>query len=361
MLAPLAEARPFGGRAYADAGIFAFERRAIFERAWSCVGREEELDLPGRWIRTDVAGEPVRVVRGADLGLRAFLDVCRHRGAPLGTAPCGRDARLVCPYHGWTYGLDGRLLDAPFAPAGFDRDVHGLVPVRVDASRGFVFVTTDAEAPPLDAWLGAVPPWLDALPPLRRGRRTTYEVGANWKLLAENFQESHHFPGVHRALERLTPTAEARSWLEGERWLGGTMELRDAETVSTDGRRHGRPLLHGAPARVHDALLFPDLFTSLQPDYLLVYRLVPRAVDRTEVTADVHFHAAAFSPGFAPDDVYAFWDRVNDEDRAICEAQQRNVGSRAFDPACYATVEEGMHAFDRLVARIHLAALVEER
>jgi Rieske 2Fe-2S family protein len=212
----------------------------------------------------------------------------------------------------------------------------------------------------LTSWLGETPPWLsiDVLGSLRRARRTSYDVSANWKLCVQNFQESHHFTRVHRELERLTPTADARSWLTAGPWLGGTMEIRGAETVSRDGSRHGRPLLARreqppSSPRVHDAMLFPSLFTSLQPDYLLTYRLTPLGVSRTRVTADIYFHPAAFVPKFEPRDVFDFWDRVNAEDRAICEDQQQNASSRAFEPACYATVEEGVHAFDRMVAAVH--------
>ena len=129
------------------------------------------------------------------------------------------------------------------------------------------------------------------------------------------------------------------------------------ETVSLDGSRHGRALLFDTKT-VHDAMLFPCLLTSLQPDYLLTYRLSPLNADRTQVTADIYFHPA--SAGDFPD-VYDFWDRVNAEDRAICEDQQRNTSSRAFAPACYVSVEEGMHAFDRMVAAIHASANANEQ
>jgi Rieske 2Fe-2S family protein len=360
VLAPLERARPFPQRAFVDDGVFAFEQQRIFGRSWICVGRTDELELPGQWLRQRVGGEPILVVRGPDLRLRAFFDVCRHRGASLvGRAACGRAARLECPYHGWTYELDGRLVLAPFAPASFDRSRGGLAATRVDEWRGFVFVTLDPAAVALERWLGEAPPWLTAetLASLRRARRTEYEVEANWKLCVENFQESHHFARVHRSLERLTPSGRAQTWIPQtpSPWLGGTMEIEDAETVSLDGSRNGRPRIvpPEKAVSVFDAMLFPSLLTSLQPDYLLTYRLTPLAAGRTRIVADVYFHPAAFTPDFAPRDVYEFWDRVNAEDRAICEDQQHNAKSRAFSPACYVAVEEGMHAFDRMVAAAH--------
>ena len=356
--APFEEASPFPSRAYFDDEQFERERRAIFERAHVCVGREDEVAAPSAWILAEVSGEGVVVARGEDLELRAFKNVCRHRGAELVAGHAGQARCFTCPYHGWTYTLDGALRDAPFAPAGFDRGAHGLHPLRVEVWQGFVFVNADPRAPSLVGSFGEAPPWLVArdVSSLRRAHRTAWEVAANWKLVVENFQESHHFPRVHPALEALTPTRSARSWLGRGRWLGGTMEIEDAETVSTSGRRRGRPLLVSAAEarRVHDAMLFPLLLTSLQPDYLLTYRLEPRAVDRTRVVADVLVHPEASAEHLG--EITDFWAQVNVEDRAICERQQRGLRGRGVEAACYATVEEGVHAFDRLVARALLEA-----
>ncbi len=356
--APFAEASPLPSRAYFDDEQFERERLAIFERAHVCVGREDEISTPGAWIIGEVSGDGLIALRGDDLELRAFKNVCRHRGAELVAGHAGQARCFSCPYHGWTYGLDGSLRDAPHSPAGFDRRAHGLHRLRLEAWQGFVFANVDPRAASLVAWFGEAPPWLatrDASS-LRRAHRTAWEVAANWKLLVENFQESHHFPRVHPALEALTPTRSARSWIGGGRWLGGTMEIEDAETVSTSGRRRGRPLLV-SPAEaglVHDAMLFPLLLTSLQPDYLLTYRLEPRAVDRTRVVADVLVHPEASDEHTG--EITAFWAQVNAEDRAICERQQRGLRGRGVESACYATVEEGVHAFDRLVARALLEA-----
>lgn len=346
VLAPLDSARPLPARAYWDEDVFAFDQAEIFGRSWLCVGREDELSRPGEWLLAPLTPAGVLVVRGADLELRAFHNVCRHRAATLVDGACGRLDHLECPYHGWTYELSGALF-------------------------GFLFVTLDPGAPALESALGGAPPWLSRpeLRSLRRGRRVEYEVAANWKLCVENFQESHHFPRVHPGLERLTPCDDAVSWDMGGTggkggaggpWLGGIMELAPgAETVSTSAARRARPLVvpEAERRRVRDAMLFPGLLTSLQPDYLLTYRLTPRAPDRTLVVADTYFHPAAFVPGFAPDDVFAFWDAVNREDRAICERQQRGIRAPGYAPSAYAMVEDGVHAFDGMVARRYLSAL----
>ena len=364
VLAPFEEARPLPALAYWDASVFAFDADDIFACSWLCVGREAELAHPGDWLLAPLTPEGILVVHGDDGVVRAFYNVCRHRGTTLLDGPCGHaDTRTIaCPYHRWTYSLDGALRSSPGAWSGLDRAEHGLRAVRVSAWRGFLFVCLDADAPDLDRALADVPRWLAALPPLRLAHRARYEVRANWKLCVENFQESHHFPLVHPALEALTPCERSASVLGDGPWLGGIMDLAPgAETVSLSGARTHRPFLvpEGSRRRVFDAHLFPGLLTSLQPDYLLTYRLHPLAPDRTLVIADTHVHPAC-PEGESVTDVVAFWERVNAQDRAICERQQLGVRSRGYDPAGYARVEDGVHAFDRLVARRYAAALVED-
>jgi len=372
VLAPLEHAHGLPAAAYVDEAVFALEREALFSRSWICVGRECEVSSPGEFILAEVAGEEIVVVRGPDLELHALCNVCRHRGLRLVDVERGRVAEFVCPYHGWSYELGGALRAAPFMPATFRREEHGLVPAPVGTLHGFVFVSlasAGAEAAePLASALGGAPEWLarPELAHLRLGRRVSYETSANWKLCIENFQESHHFQRVHPALERLTPSARATTWQGGGSgaWLGGFMELAPgATTVALEG---GPAVLRGArPSivpdaqrrRVADAMAFPVLLTSLQPDYLLTYHLSPRGPSRTGVVAKTYFHARAFNPTLEADDVFRFWDRVNAEDRAICERQQRGVGARAFDAARYSLVEEGVLAFDQRVARVYLAAL----
>src|SRR5262249_14302453 len=154
-----AAARPFPPRAYWDEATFARERSAIFDRSWLCVGREAEL-APGSWLLAPLSDEGVIVVRGADLELRAFRNVCRHRAMPLVQGDTGRARCSPGPYHGWSYALDGALVDAPYAPEGFEPARHGLAALRVEAWAGLVFVTGDEATPPLAADVVGAPPWL---------------------------------------------------------------------------------------------------------------------------------------------------------------------------------------------------------
>ena len=355
VLQPFGEARPLPRAAFLDPAVLDLEERAIFSMSWLPVAHQADLARPGDWVRAPLRGEHLVVVRDAGLGLSALHAVCSHRGTLLCDGEHGRlpELSMRCPYHGWTFGTDGAVLDAP----GATGKAAGLPRARVETHCGTVFVCLDAEAAAL-----TIPPWLARLGPTERVRRTDHEVRANWKVVVGNFQESHHFPSVHPGLEGRTPWARSTSVVTGEAWLGGTMELcADFETVSESGRRNGRPFVAAAEDRggVLDALVFPLWLTSLQPDYLLTYRLAPLAVDRTLVVAEIHMHPAR-PRGLDLDDVFAFWDRTNAEDRAICELQQRGLCARHGAPSSYAASEDGLHAFERLVAQRYLRALFEE-
>jgi len=347
VLAPLADAAPLPAEAYVSSEVHAFEQRTLFARSWICVGHEADVALPGAWVRTPF--DRLIVIRGEDLQLRALHDVCRHRGTALLDGEEGRIAQFTCPYHGWSYDLGGRLRDSGDAFASFDRSAHGLVERHVAVRDGIVFVSLH-EAPL------ALPPFVQraGIARLRVQHRGRWEVAANWKLLIENFQESHHFPRVHPGLNTWTPFERSSSITDG--WLGGVMPLVDrAETVSLDGRRYERPFIVPEEDRrlVHDALLFPTTLLSVQPDYVLLYCLFPLATDRTRIDFSILFHPACSGP-FT--DVIEFWQKTNDEDRAICERQQLGVASGAWSPACYTQSEDGMHAFDKLVAHAYLSA-----
>lgn len=358
MLKPFREAAPLPRAAFVDPAVLDLEERAFLSSSWIPVAHEADLPRPGDWVRAPVRGEHLAVLRAADLGVAALHAVCTHRGALLCDGDGGHlDAlHLRCPYHGFTYATDGALLSAPGGLAAPGAVPPGLATARVESWADVLFVNLDPAAAPL-----ALPPWLERvkLHALERVRRTDHEVRANWKVVVGNFQESHHFPWVHPGLEGRTPWGRSSSVIESEAWLGGTMELAPGfETVSASGERRGRPFV-AAPedrTRVHDALVFPLLMTSLQPDYLLTYRLAPLAVDRTLVVAEIHAHPGTGAAGVDLDDVFTFWDRTNAEDRAICELQQRGLASTRAR-TCYAASEDGLHAFERLVAARLLAAL----
>jgi Rieske 2Fe-2S family protein len=364
VLRPFGDATPLPRGAFLDPEVLALEERAIFASSWIPVAHEADLVRPGDWVRTPIRGQHVLVVRTAELELAALSAVCSHRGTLLCAGESGAcpTLELRCPYHGWTFATNGALLHAPGAAAG--EPPPGLATARVETRAGVVFVNLDREAPLLAAAWDGGPPWLTAgtLPSLERVRRTDHEVLANWKVVIGNFQESHHFPSVHPSLEGRTPWARSSSVTSGAAWLGGVMDLAPGfETVSESGRRNGRPFVAGEAhrGRVHDALVFPLWLTSLQPDYLLTYRIAPLGVERTLVVAEIHVHPGARAGGDL-DDVFTFWDRTNAEDRVICERQQQGLATSLAPALRYATSEDGLHAFERLVAARYLRALFGE-
>jgi Rieske 2Fe-2S family protein len=362
VLRPLGEATTLPARAYTDPDVLAFERERWFWGGdWVCVGRASDAAGAGTWFVASAGGAEVLVVGGDDGVARAFHNVCPHRGTAL-LEGCGvRAASLRCPYHGWVFDLQGRVQRAPCDGA------RGLRPIRLESFGGFLFVNLAGDAPSLATWLDDLPAQLEGIPldDLALGRRVRYRVRANWKLLMENFAEAYHFGPVHPELERLTPSRLAESLLSRGPWQGGWMPLvHGAETVSLDGRRHGRALLRARGVQPHgtlDYVLFPNLFLSLQPDYLLAYRLAPLSHQETTVDFDVLFARprprprppdgadGADGPADAPD-VYDFWHATNAQDFAICERQQRGVASPRYAPSAYTAQEEGVHEFDKIVA-----------
>ncbi len=352
-------ARQLPGEAFASMRAFDFDR-AIFLGAWLPVCHVSALRVPGAFAALEVFGERIVVVRGADFELRAFFDRCLHRGTPLSTEPSGRLERLelVCPYHGLRYDLRGDAREPEASALCLER--RSLDQAAVAERFGFVFVRPRGEARSIAD--EPAPPWLEraSLHAVKLLGRREHALRANWKLLVQNFQESHHFALVHPSLERRTPYADSESHDFGGNFLGGTMRLADdCETVSESCRTSGRPFIAAEEDRrvVRDACLFPGWLTSLQPDYFLSYRLLPRAPDETRVVFEIYVHAEADG---AEEDLFTFWDRTNAEDRAISERQHRGVTSPSYEPGPYAPSEDGMHAFARRVARAY-ESLLEER
>jgi Rieske 2Fe-2S family protein len=369
-LAPLASAAGLPARAYLDPAVLEVERRAVFEGGWVSVAHGGGLGAAGSFALAPLTPAGLLVARGPDLALRAFHNRCRHRGAALVTAPAGRQRRFICPYHGWRYGLDGQLEGcpagsepaawsepAPRAPTPDERAALALGEVSVAELSGFVFASLAPPAP-IDRWFAGLAAELDRFPlrSLVLGRAVEHEARANWKVLAENFLESHHFRAVHPALEALTPARLAGTLPPEGAWFGGTMELSPgAETVALGGQLDGRPRLAPGPDRIiHDYLIFPGFLLSVQPDYLLTYRLWPESPGLTRVRSEIWFPpATAHDPAFDPRPVYTFWDTTNEQDRRICESQQRGLASPGYEPGPFAPVEESVHRFDGMIARAY--------
>ncbi|MCM8745840.1 aromatic ring-hydroxylating dioxygenase subunit alpha [Thermomicrobium sp. CFH 73360] len=349
------------GRFYWDPDLYRSESEEIFARLWMCVGLAASLPQPGDFLTTEVAGEPLLVVRGQDRELRAFLNVCRHRGARLCTEPCGHLTGHViqCPYHAWSYALDGRLIGAPNMrdAAGFAADAYGLHPIPLAIWHGLIWVNLSDDPPPVESQL--VPPILERfgetetferyrIGDLAVGASITYDVAANWKLVVENFMECYHCAVVHPELSRLVPSFRAgQAYQQG---VGATF-AEGVETLTLTGRRT-RPLLPGLRPEddrtYYGLVLRPNVFVNLHPDYVLIHRLEPLAPDRTRIVCDWLFAPEVVSaPDFDPSDAVEFWDLVNRQDWEMCERCQLSMHSRAYaEGGIFAPIEAHIRRFN---------------
>jgi len=351
--------RTLPGRYYTDPDLFREELERFYALTWVCAGRAEQAAAPGDYFLREIAGESIIITRDREGNIRAYYNVCRHRGTRMATEGEGRFAgRIRCPYHGWTYALDGRLVGAPHMDetAGFCREEYPLNRVHAAVWDGHIFVNLHRDALPLDSQLSDLPrkfaPW--RMGELRLGRRIAYEVKANWKLILSNYNECLHCPVLHPALNRLTNYLGADNERPQPNYIGGAMGFRDgAETMSLDGKRR-RDYLPGLNAEEREKVcyysIFPNLLLSLHPDYMMTATLWPRAVDRTDIIGEWHFHPDEMGkPGFEANDAIDFWDITNREDWKICELSQAGIQSRAYQPGPYSDREALLYAFDQMV------------
>jgi Rieske 2Fe-2S family protein len=350
-------AKTLEARWYCSPEVFAAERERIFARDWVCAGRVEDVQRPGDFVLADVAGESLIVTRGDDERVRAFFNVCRHRGTQLCSEPSGRfGGSIQCPYHAWTYALDGTLLTARTMAdvPDFARGAYPLHEASVAVLHGFVFVTLRADPEPFAQTHAPLAQRFAAwrLDELRTARTISYEVACNWKLVFQNYSECYHCPLIHPQLDRLSPSNSGRNDLIDGPFLGGFSELRRHGTSLTTSGLTTRPPMRGLPEadrdRVYYYTIFPTLLLSLHPDYAMAHFVRPLAHDRTSIVCAWLFEPETIaSSGFDPSDAVDFWDLTNRQDWQVSELTQRGVSSRAYTPGPYANAEGLLAAFDR--------------
>ena len=341
--------------------VYRLEHERVFGRSWLLAGHVSQLDRPGAYFVHSLGRESVLVVRDGNGAVRAFHNHCRHRGTRLCAEPAGTlGAAIQCPYHAWTYGLDGALRAAPnmTGVAGFDRADYPLHPVALADWQGFLFLNLSPDPQPfaeaLPALVGKFEPW--RLPELRSAHQTVYEVEANWKLFFHNYSECYHCPNVHPHLNKLTPYRQTENDLDEGPVLGGPMWMTNPEgSMTMHGGRCAPPFPDLSPeqrGRVYYYVLFPSAFLSLHPDYVLLHRAQPLALDRTRILCDWLFHPDAIAaPGFDPQPAIDFWDLTNRQDWELCANAYKGVVSRAWDPGPYSELESQLAAFDRQYLR----------
>ena len=345
-------ARMMPAAAYTSEEVLAWERRHLFAGTWTCLGLVEDLFPEGVRQRAVMVGDiSCLVVRDGD-SYEMFANTCRHRGHEL--LPDGQtsDRRLIsCPYHAWTYDLEGELKGAPgFRDVpGFDKHEHALVPLPLTIWHGWIFghalnPLTGPGDPLVPAFHQHVGELDRVLAPYRPGSlvladRHTYEVAANWKVIAENYHECYHCPQIHPELCEVSPPESGDNYDLPGSWVGGMMDLRDGmATMSLTGELAATPI-PGAPTRTVEYVhLLPNLLISAHPDYVMTHRMVPLAPGRTWVECSWLVLPDAGPAAAAVE----FWDITNRQDWAACESVQRGLGSPHFTPGPFAPNEDAV-------------------
>jgi Rieske 2Fe-2S family protein len=360
-LAPFGLSRTLPAAAYLSDALLDWERRHFFEGSWACVGRSSDVANPGDQRAVQTGDESVLLVRGEDGGLRAFSNVCRHRGHQLLEPGSCAAARVIqCPYHAWTYGLDGRLRGAPsFRDSpGFDRADFPLIASPVAEWHGWLFVNASGDAEPFETYVGNLETLMAPYEPERlvAGATQEYVIEANWKLIVENYHECYHCTNIHPELCRVTPHDSGYDYAPDGAWAGGNMELMEhAVTMSLSGESDGvmlRGLNEAQRREVTYCGLFPNLLISGHPDYVMTHRLEPLSPRRTRVECQWLFAPEGTArPDFDPTYAVEFWDITNREDWGACESVQKGVSYRGYRPGVLSPRESTVYQFLTMVAR----------
>ena len=353
--------RPTLGSAdYAGAEVWEQERERIWWGDWICVGRTEEIANPGEYVVRDIAGESVFVTRNLGGELRAFYNVCSHRGTKFlddtGGTGSVRKA-FVCPYHAWTFDLNGRLIGTPNVREDeyFDRGQHPLYDVAVGQYAGFLFINLAREPRPL---IEALTDGAESITvfdrfkmdELRVGVRLVYEVKANWKIVVENYNECLHCPQIHPELVQVVPLFRF-----GEVW---DEETKDDGNWMVDGATSfsvtGASTLPKFPGLEPDdykmyfgSYEFPNLMLNLHPDCVMYYVGYPKGPNHTTVVSEFLFRPETIAdPDFAPESVVELWDLISTQDWEVCERAHTGVSSRAFTRGVYPRQDRFLYWFN---------------
>ena len=345
----LSEASTIPASWYTESRIMELERRAVFGANWQCAGRMDQVAQPGQYIAMEVAGEPVVVVRGADSKLRGFFNVCRHHAAAVAAAPCGSVQLFRCPYHGWSYGLDGSLKGTPdFAGVcNFDRAQNGLVPIAVDTWEQFVFVSLEAPRQSLSEYLGEAVKQLVPLDisALHFFESRTYTLNCNWKVFVDNYLDGgYHVPYLHKGLNSVLDYAEY-TIESGERFcLQSSPMSSSQEDAQVAATRTGD--------RAYYYWIYPNFMINIYQGVMDTNLVIPMGIDKTKVIFDFYFADISLEKQKQNAESVAVGDRIQMEDLGICEAVQRGLNSRAYQAGRLSVRREaGEHLFHRLLAK----------
>ncbi len=328
-------------RWYADGAVFEEEKRRIFHRSWQYVGHLGQIAKPGDFITTRLGDMPVVIARDVDGSLRAFANVCRHRGSEVVLECAGNRKTLQCHYHGWTYNLDGTLRNAPRAneQASFEKEKLSLVPFSIETWGPMIYVNPDRSARSLSEVIGDLPALFERagvdLARLKMYRRDVYEIASNWKIIIENFNECYHCPIAHPAFSEVIDTDKYSADISHEYFSAYHGPLRSAPQYS-----------------VNYATLWPTAMIALSthPMAMQVLCVYPIDAGHTRETIDYYFAEDATDDQIR--EYKELSDLVQREDVILCESVQRGLASGAIEHGTLMqSREQGIQHFQRLVYR----------
>jgi choline monooxygenase len=345
---PLDHASTIPSPWYFDDGIAELENSAVFGKTWQAVGRAEQVQNPGQFLTADIAGDPIVVVRGEDSQLRAFYNVCRHHAAAVVTAAQGCAKQFRCPYHGWTYGIDGTLKGmVEFdGVCDFERSANGLVPVRVDTWENFVFVNLDPDGGSLRDFLGSIPPIVAPLQlttKLHYFDRHIYPLQCNWKVYVDNYLDGgYHVPHAHKGLSSVIEyTKYTIENFERACLQSSPLSSDSSSEAGVASTRQGRAFY---------LWIYPNFMLNAYEGVMDTNVVVPLGVDKCAVIFDYYFSDISAAAETRNRESIAVSEKVQDEDMGICGAVQRGLGSRAYLAGRLSVRREaGEHLFHRLL------------
>ncbi len=367
---PIADWQPrptLAGVDYTSGEVYAVEREQVWFGGWVCIGRAEEIPDPGDYLVRDLAGESIFVTRNRAGEIRGFYNVCAHRGTKLldDEPACGHVGKVFkCPYHAWSYDLDGRLVGTPNVDEDeqFLRDDYPLHAIGAETYAGFLFVNLAQPAArrPLAEHLRDGTESITnferyRLDELRLGRRLVYEVAANWKIIVENYNECLHCPTVHPELVQIVPLYRFGEVWDGETPDDGNWMVDGATSFTRTGRSELPPFpdLRPDDYRMYSGTFqFPNLMLNLHPDAAMTYLLLPRGPGHTTVVSEYLFRSETIaSPDFQPDPVVELWDLISKQDWTICERAQTGVSSRSYRSGVYPRKDRFLFEFNEQYRR----------
>jgi choline monooxygenase len=351
----VARASTLPGSAYLDPTTFEQEKERIFGRTWQLVARADELARVGDLKPATILDEPILITHGLDGTLRGFYNVCRHRAAQV-VLSRGNRKSLQCPYHGWTYGLDGKLQVAREMEGteNFSKDDFCLQPVRVDRWGPFIFANLDARAPALREILGVIPDEVVAagydVDRMELVERRDYVINCNWKVYVDNYLEGYHVPIAHPGLfkELDYDAYRVETFRYYSKQHAPIRELKPGEEMGRD-RRYLR--LPGSEDNALYYWIFPNTMFNIYQDNMSSNVILPLGVDKTLTIFEWFFAQPGTGPGWeSMQQTIAFSDEIQQEDIVLCEMVQRGLKSRSYDRGRFSALREnGVYHFQALV------------